>query len=162
MKLEDGSFVLYDAHKKDFGQVLKIGKRAKDWDFYVPNLGLGKADGRQIVLLTDDRLNTLETPKHLGNITTYSNQQFAVRDSTALSMEVFFHSFSREDVAMRFQRTFSAIATLLAVLLARPAVAANISDFVNYSYSDSSTFRACRVCFMFRLNMPATRRHCGR
>ena len=41
---------------------------------------------------------------------------------------------------MRFHRAFSAIIVLAVVLAARPAAAANLSDFINYSYSDSSTF----------------------
>jgi predicted peptidase len=55
-------------------------------------------------------------------------------------MEVVFYSFSLAEAAMRFHGALSAIAILAVVLVARLAAAANISDFVNYSYSDSSSF----------------------
>jgi predicted peptidase len=55
-------------------------------------------------------------------------------------IEVVYHSFCLAEAAMRFHRAISASVTLSFVLVARPAVAANISDFVNYSYSDSSSF----------------------
>jgi predicted peptidase len=55
-------------------------------------------------------------------------------------MDVVFHFFSLAEAAMRFHRAFSAIAAFSFVLVARPVVAASISDFVNYSYSDSSSF----------------------
>jgi predicted peptidase len=54
-------------------------------------------------------------------------------------MEVHF-PFSLAEVAMRFHGTFSAIAALAVLLFGRPATAASISDFIDYSYSDSSTF----------------------
>jgi predicted peptidase len=47
-------------------------------------------------------------------------------------------SFSFAEVAMRFQRAFSAIMTLSVLVLARPATAASINDFISYSLLDNN------------------------